>query len=272
MPVSRWFSRMFSAPRPLIGVVHLPPLPGSYGARLSMTDICERAVDDARGYQKGGVDGLVVENFGDSPFRRGPVEPHTVAALTRVSAAVKDATGELPVGCNVLRNDGIGALGVAVAAGLDFVRINVLSGVAVTDQGFIEGDAAAVLSYRRAIGGSGVRIFADLRVKHATQLRHDSVAVEASELVARARADAVLVTGAATGHPPDPDELREMRRGAGSAPVLVASGTSEENVDRLAPLVDGFIVGTALKRGGRTEGPVDVARVRRLVRKLAPHR
>lgn len=264
MAIASWFRRRFGVDKPLIGVIHLPALPGSAGHRWPLARILARVADDARRYVDAGIDGLILENFGDAPFRRGAVAPHTVACLTRAAMRVKEHAGSLPVGVNVLRNDAQAALGIAAAADLDFVRVNVLVGVAVTDQGLIEGDAAAVLDYRRQLG-SQAKIFADLRVKHATQLRTADLAVEIGEMIHRARADAMLVTGAATGDAPDAEYLGAVRRAAGSVPVLVASGAGQANLAALAVHVDGFIVGTAMKRGARTEDPVDPARAKALV-------
>ena len=212
-----------------------------------------------------GHDGLIVENYGDAPFLRGPAEPHTIALLTRIGACVKELSGDRPVGVNLLRNDALGALGVAVGAGLDFIRVNILSGVAVTDQGLIEGQAAELLRTRTRLDAS-VRILADHRVKHSMPVRQASVSVEVDELLHRALADALLVTGPATGKPPTRAAVKEIQQAAGAAPVLVASGVCTDN---LASEADGFIVGTSVKRRGRTTSAVDPARARALVRRLA---
>ena len=266
--VANWFTKLFGTRLPLIGVVHLAPLPGSPAARLSVDRILERALEDGRAYLEAGFDGLVLENFGDTPFRSGPAEPHTIALLSRIGAALKEQAGDRPVGVNLLRNDGEGALGVATGAGLDFIRVNVLCGVAVTDQGFISGRAAALLRYRKLLGSS-VRIFADHRVKHAAPLREEAVQVEVDELVKRARADSLLVTGAATGTPPTPESVAEVKRSAGAVPVLVASGTALGNLESLARHADGFIVGTSVKVSAKTTGRVAPARARALARSLA---
>ncbi|MFH0946201.1 MAG: BtpA/SgcQ family protein [Planctomycetota bacterium] len=266
--VASWFTKLFGTRLPLIGVVHLEPLPGSPAGRLSVRRILERAQEDGRAYLRAGFNGLILENFGDTPFLSGPAEPHTIALLSRIGAALKDQAGDRPVGVNLLRNDGVGALGAAIGAGLDFIRVNVLSGVFVTDQGLIEGRAAELLRYRKLLGSS-VRVFADHRVKHAAPLRREDVDVEVDELVKRAHADALLVTGSATGIPPTAESVAEVQRAAGAVPVLVASGTSLRNLESLARHADGFIVGTSVKVSSRTGGRVDPARARALSGRLA---
>lgn len=265
--VARWYSKLFGSSKPLLGVVHVAPLPGTPRSRLPFARVAARALQDARSYLDAGLHGVIVENFGDAPFACGRAEPHTIACLTRIAAAIKEIAGARPVGVNVLRNDAAGALGVALAAELDFIRVNVLTGAAVTDQGLIQGDAAALLRYRRALRAR-VAIFADVRVKHATQLRAAPVALQVNELLERALADAVLVTGAATGSPPAARHVREVKAAAGAAPVLVASGASLANISALALLADGFIAGTALQAGGRTGAPVQAARARAMLRAL----
>jgi len=266
--VASWFRNMFGTPLPLIGVVHLPALPGAPGNRLSVSRLIARARDDAVRYLEAGFDGLILENYGDVPFGSGPSEPHTVALMTRIGAVLKELAGERPVGINLLRNDALGALAVAVGAGLDFIRVNVLSGVAVTDQGFIEGPAAELLRTRSRLSCSA-RILADHRVKHAMPLREAGVSVEVEELLGRALADALLVTGPATGRAPAKAAVHAVKQAAGKAPVLVASGVDAGNLAALSAEADGFIVGTSVKRQGKTPSAVDPGRARALARLAA---
>jgi len=107
-------------------------------------------------------------------------------------------------------------------------------------------------------------ILADAHVKHATPLGRETLGEAVRELVHRALADAVVVSGRETGSPPTVADLREAREAAGGAPVLVGSGLTAENAGDLLPLVDGAIVGTSIEREGRTAEPVDPARVARL--------
>jgi membrane complex biogenesis BtpA family protein len=246
----------------LIGVVHLPALPGSPRSRSSMDAIVLQAVGDARAYEAGGADALIVENFGDAPFARGRVESETVAAMALCLAAVRAAC-TLPLGVNVLRNDARSALGLCLATGASFLRVNVLAGAAVTDQGIVEGDAYELLRARARLAPH-VAILADAHVKHATQLSHESLHEACEELVGRSLADAVVVSGRATGKAPTPDEVAEAARGAAGAPVLLGSGVTLENASNLCRHARGAIVGSSLKRGGELAAPVDPARVRAL--------
>ena len=252
----------------LIGVVHLAPTPGAPRFEGSVEALLERAETDARALAEGGADALLVENFGDAPFFAERVPPETVAALTlaveRVRRAATRGSRTLPFGINVLRNDARAALGIAAATGASFVRINVHVGAAVTDQGLIQGRAAETLRERARLSPD-VRLLVDVGVKHASPLAERPLEDEAADAAQRGLADALIVTGAATGRPPSPERVRRVRAASG-VPVLVGSGLSDQNAATLVGEAGagGGIAGTWLKREGRVEQPVDVDRVARL--------
>jgi membrane complex biogenesis BtpA family protein len=252
--------------RPLLGVVHLLPSPSSARGRPGIGPVLEAAVRDARALAEGGVDGLLLENFGDAPFHKGtrddPVPPDVVAVLAVVAREVGAVTG-LPLGVNCLRNDGCAALGVAAVVGARWVRVNVLAGAMVTDQGVIEGEAARVLAYRKQLGAD-VEILADLLVKHAEPLGAQDPVRAARDLAARSGASGLIVTGTRTGAPVEVERLRRVKDAVGGFPVWIGSGLDEHNAAMLWPLCDGAIVGSSLKADGVVTAPVDPARVGRL--------
>ena len=222
------------------------------------------ALEDAAAYIDGGADALVVENFGDGPFFAGAVPPQTVAAMAVVARAVVQQAHGLPVGINVLRNDGAAALAVAAASGAAFVRVNVLSSAMVTDQGVIESEAAELMRLRRLLDAQRVLVLADVLVKHAYPLAPQPIAEAVEDTLQRAGADGVIVSGVATGAAPALADLQQARRSAQGAPVLIGSGCDGTNAARLAPHADGVIVASSLKRDGLLANPVDPARVRQL--------
>jgi len=250
-------------------MIHLAALPGSPGYGGSMSDVLRKAERDAEILVDNGVDGLIVENFGDVPFFLDRVPPVTTAAISVAvnRLRVRFAKPRIPIGVNVLRNDAQAALSIAAATDADFVRINVHVGAAVTDQGLVQGRAAESMRLRTAIGPH-LRVMADLRVKHSAPLASFALEEEIGDLVERGRADAVLVTGPRTGAPPEQSFLERVRVLIGAVPLLVASGVTNENAPELAPFVDGMVVGSSLKRGGRVQNPVDGTRVARLMKSL----
>lgn len=245
-------------PRALIGMVHLPPLPGSPASEHSLQAIIQLASTDAQILEQAGFTALMMENFGDAPFRATRVDPHTVACMTVVAQAIR-AASRLPLGINVLRNDPFAALAVAGASGAAFVRINVHCGVYATDQGTIEGRADETLRYRRALGAT-TAIFADVHVKHARPLSTTSIAEAAEETAYRGRADALIVSGTGTGKPTDLADVRAVKAAVPDRPVFIGSGATPETIGNILAIADGAIIGTAIKCEGRTTAPVDPAR------------
>jgi hypothetical protein len=250
----------FGTATPVIGMVHLGPLPGAPKAAAdgaaAMQSVLEGAVADARALERGGVDGVLVENFGDAPFHPDDVPKHTVAATTRAATAVADAT-TLPIGINVLRNDAEAAVSVAAAVDAAFVRVNVHTGARVTDQGIVR-------------LGVDVGIFADTDVKHSAPLTPEGYSAESfADATERGLADAVVASGSGTGAAIDRAALEavvdERERHGLETPVFVGSGVRPETIGDLLALADGVIVGTALKAAGETTAPVDEERVATLV-------
>ena len=262
--------------RGFLGVVHLAPLPGDPGHRAGdgLVECERRALADAEALAAGGVDGIVVENFGSAPFPKGTagdrLQPHEVAAMAVLARDIARRFA-VAVGVNCLRNDARSAVGIAAVAGLDFVRVNVHTGAYLTDQGIIEGEAAGTLRYRRNLGAEQVEIFADVLVKHAQPLVPLDPAAAVRDCLGRGCADGVIVTGEATGAPVSRDLLASVRDAAGDRPVFLGSGLDPSNAAELAPLADGAIVGTWLKAGGRLDAPVDPERVKQMAAALRTH-
>ena len=248
---------------PLVGVVHLLPLPGSPRYAGSVDAILEHAARDARALIEGGLDALIVENFGDVPFFAGAVPPETIAAMARAIDVVRAEAETRPVGVNVLRNDARAALGLCASCGASFLRVNVHTGAMLTDQGVIEGDAARTLRERARLCPDAF-LLADVQVKHALPLAAQPLAEAAREAVGRGLADGLVITGTRTGAPPNPTELGPVREAIGATPLLVGSGLDESNAAELLAVADGAIVGTSVKRDGLVSEPVDPARVARL--------
>ena len=241
----------------LVGVIHLPALPGSPRAALTAEECAEIAASDARVLAGAGYDAIIVENFGDAPFFATRVPAITVAAMTACTVAVRGAAPAVSLGINVLRNDAESALSIAICTGASFVRINVHTGARVTDQGLVQGEAASTLRLRRALGAERVAIWADFDVKHSAPLGAPRpLAQEVEDLTKRGMADIVLVTGEGTGKGVDLDKLAAVRRASGK-PVLVASGATLASLEVLASSSDGVVVGSALRLGGIAGEPVD---------------
>lgn len=257
---------IFTPKRPLIGNVHLPPLPGTprYSG-ASMAEICQIVRADVRAFEEGGMDGLMFENHGDIPFLKPhAIGPEIVASMT---AIVKEMSGltALPFGINILANHAIGALAVAHATGAKFVRVNQWVNAYVANEGVIEGISGEVLRFRRLIGAENIKIFADVHVKHgAHAITGDRDVSELARDTEFYDADVAIATGNRTGDTIPLNEIQGIRSGT-SLPVIGGSGITPDNASLLLPHLDGAIVGSSLKKGGHWAGPVDQAKVEKLV-------
>jgi uncharacterized protein len=259
-------TQIFKTANPVIGVVHLLPLPTSPRWQGDLRAVIARAEQEATALAAGGAHGLVVENFFDAPFPKSRVDPAVVSAMTLVVQRLQQLV-TLPIGLNVLRNDARSALAIATCTAASFIRVNVLTGVMATDQGLIEGEAHDLLRYRRELG-STVKILADVLVKHASPLGTPNLSTVVEDTIHRGLADGVILSGWATGRPPSLEDMKLARAAAGDTPVLIGSGANIDNISELIRYADGVIVSSSLKRKGQIEQPVDPIRVREFVTAL----
>ncbi len=256
------FFELFPRPKPVIGMIALPPLPGCK-AYTSIEDLIECALFDLAALEQGGVDAVLVENDFDDP-RRLTVGPEGVAAMTRVTHEVV-ARAHVPVGVQVLLNDWRASLAVAALTGARFVRLDFFVDRVRIKAGPIEPEPEAVLAYRAQIGASHVALFTDIQVKYSELIDGPKPMELSAAQALAAGSDALIITGSATGIQPAVEDLLAARQGAGKLPILIGSGTTPENAGALLPHVDGAIIGTALRAGPTARDRVDEMRVARLV-------
>jgi membrane complex biogenesis BtpA family protein len=257
---------IFRTRKPVIGMVHCWPLPGAPGyTGYGMQAIIDAALHDAEALLEGGVDGLIVENMWDIPFRAGPhVQPESIAAHAVVAAAVRRTT-DLPMGINLVHNGGVALLGIALASGADFIRVCMFTGAGVWDAGeWDEGCAADLMRRRKELHAEHIKLFADVDKKHSVRFPGIDLATHI-EWTRFFGADALIVSGRMTGDAPDLEKVREAKRLAGDRPILIGSGADQRNITAFMRIADGVIVGSRVKAEGRIENPVDAEQVREFV-------
>ncbi len=255
--------QIFKTNNPILGVVHLAPLPTTPRWTGKLAQVIARAEQEATALAAGGVDGIIIENFFDAPFAKERVDPAVVSAMTLVVDRLKGMV-MLPIGINVLRNDAHSAMAIATCTEVQFIRVNVLTGVMATDQGIIEGKAHELLRYRRELD-SNVAILADVLVKHARPLGTPNLTTAVQDTIQRGLADAVILSGWATGSPPTTEDLELAAAAARDTPVFIGSGANWENISQLMQAADGVIVATSLKRNGDIRETIDPLRVAQFV-------
>lgn len=257
---------VFGTERALIGMVHVGALPGTPYARMGIDELAARAGDAARILARAGFDGVLIENMHDLPYVLGEaIGAEIVACMTRIACEVR-ASVEIPVGVQILAAGNRQALAVAVASGAAFIRVEGYVFGHVADEGLIApAEAGPLLRYRRQIGGERVRIFADIRKKHASHaITGDLSIAEHARSAAFFGADALVVTGTHTGE--EVDRADVARAAEAGVPIVVGSGASEANARDLLGVADAIIVGSSIKVEGRWQNEVDAARASAFVR------
>jgi membrane complex biogenesis BtpA family protein len=209
------------------------------------------------------LDGRPVTAWGFKTLR-GTIGPEIVAAMTAVGREVKREVA-LPLGVQVLAAANREALAVALACGGAFVRVEAFVFAHVADEGLLQAGAGELLRYRRAIGADHIKVYADIKKKHAAHaLTADLDLVETARAAEFSLADGVIVTGVATGREAEPAEVQAVGAAVG-VPTFVGSGISHLNLARYGA-ADGYIVGSSVKRDGVWSGALDSARVQALSR------
>ncbi|KGT94310.1 BtpA family membrane complex biogenesis protein [Erwinia typographi] len=263
---SNALERLFQVKKPVIGVIHLQPLPGAprYSGQ-PMKEVYDAAIADALTLSRGGVDGIIVENASDLPFARPEnIGPETVAALTAACLAVRNAV-DTPIGITCVANGAIPALAIAKAVGARWVRVNQWANAYVANEGFINGPAPEAMRYRSMIDARDVAIFADVHVKFgAHAITADRSIPEQATDAEWFDADVLIATGTRTGNPTSDSEVNDVRSGT-NLPVIVGSGLSPSQVPSLFASADGAIIGQWLKEDGQWWKPVDPRRVAELM-------
>jgi membrane complex biogenesis BtpA family protein len=256
-------SDMFGVEKPIVGMVHLWPLPGAPGyTGYGMGTILDHAQRDAEALLEGGVDGLIVENMWDLPYYATTEIPIAGIAAQAVAAQKIVEMTDVPVGINVIHNGWSAELAIAVAAGAVFVRVCILAGARLWDTGDLDhGCAAELLRRRKDLRAEQIKLFADVDKKHSLPFPGLDLRthIEWTEFY---RADALIVSGRMTGAAPPLEKVRRAKELA-TRPILMGSGTTAENIAGFLLYADGAIVGSSLKVDGIVENGVDVERVRR---------
>jgi membrane complex biogenesis BtpA family protein len=252
--------------RALIGMVHVHALPGTPASRLSVDDIVKAAAAEARILTESGFDGIIVENMHDRPYVHGAKPPEVIAAMTRACAAVAEVAAKLTRGIQILSGGNKEAVAVAAATGGSFIRCENFVFSHIADEGLLtEAEAGPLLRYRKSIGAESVRVFADIKKKHASHaLTLDVTLAETAEAAEFFGADGVIVTGAATGKPTAHGDVAAVRK-VTKLPVLVGSGVTPDQVKPLFDAgADALIVGSWIKKDGVWMNAVDSARCLKL--------
>jgi membrane complex biogenesis BtpA family protein len=248
----------------LTAVIALLPLPGAPRYAGDETKILDQALSDLEQYKAAGVDCILLENSYDLPYVRPPLPAAAMDLTTRIAREIRRRFSN-PIGIQVLEAANETALQIAHAADLDFLRVEGYVFAHIGGAGLIEGCAGHLLRKRKALGCDHIRIFADVKKKHCSHaLTGDLDILDEIKQAEFFLVDGIIVTGARTSEPPNPEELRRVKANA-HVPVLIGSGMTPENMATYFALADGFIVGSTFREGGRFLGRLDPQRLQAFV-------
>jgi len=256
---------LFSTQKPVIGMVHFPPLPGSplYDDEKRMKYIKERVENDLISLQEGKIDGVIFCNENDRPYR---LEANyiTVAAMSEVIGELADKI-KIPFGIDILW-DPFAAVSVAKATGAKFVR-EIITGTYVSDMGLWNTNVGDLYRYKKLIDGKNISVFFNISAEFAYNLDRRPIEEIAKSVAFSSLADVILVSGPMTGVAPALENLKKVKEKV-DIPVFVNTGVNVENVSELLKIADGVIVGTSLKKDGITWNQIDKNRVVNLMKEV----
>lgn len=248
-------------------MVHLAALPGTPGNSKNLKEIVSDALRDAELLAVGGVDAIMIENMHDRPYLNRVVGPEIVSAITAIAVELRHKS-DLPLGIQILAGANKEALAVALAAGFDFIRAEGFVFGHLADEGWMNSDAGELLRYRKQIGAGHIKIFTDIKKKHSSHAVSADVSIaETAKAAEFFLSDGVIVTGTATGEKAPIEEVKVVKQ-AVKIPVIVGSGIDTGNIHEYLNFADAFIVGSSMKIDGNWENPVDLSRVRELVKRI----
>ena len=260
------FKKIFSNSKPIIGMVHLPALPGTplYSKSTGIENIINTAKKDLIALQNAGVDAVMFGNENDRPYEL-KVDISTTATMAYVIGVLKE-TLKIPFGVNVLW-DPISTIALATATGASFAR-EIFSGLYASDMGLWNPDAAKSLRYRKSLDNENLLLFFNISAEFAHSIDRRSLAERAKSVAFSSLPDAILVSGPITGESADINELASVKKIINTIPVLANTGVNISNVEEILKIADGAIVGSSLKVDGITWNQVDEKRALEFMNKV----
>lgn len=255
------FEKIEKGQKILISMIHCLPLPGTHGANTTIDQVIARAVSDARVLEESGFDAVMIEN--EDSGVASHMTKIQYAGMSMVAQAVRSAIS-IPMGlcCGCLNYEE--ALSICKVAGGDFFRAPIFVDTVMNYNGIIEPCSPQILAYRRQIGAEHVKILADVQVKYYYMVNPSISITQSARWAAKQGADAVIVTGTASGVETPMDDLQQVKKSI-SIPVAVGSGITVKNIAQQMKTADILIIGTTLRRDGKMSEPIDPVQAKAIV-------
>lgn len=261
--MNTWLDEVFDVRKPIVGMCHLPPLPGDpgYDAAGGMDAVLAHARREIAALQDGGIDGILISNEFSLPYLT-QTEPITAIVMARVIGELRSEI-RVPFGVNVLW-DGVASIDLAMATGAAFVR-EVFTGVYASDFGLWNTEVGRAARHRARVGASAVRLLYNVVPEGAAYVANRDLAQMTRSTVFNGAPDALCVSGLTAGASTDTSTLKVVKENAGDVPVFVNTGVRPDTVAESLEHADAAIVGTWFKRDGKFANDAEPARVAELM-------
>lgn len=244
----------------MIGMVHVPALPGTPFNKFSPKEIIDKCIEEASIYKSANIDSIMIENMHDAPYLKRDVGPEITSLMTIIGYELRKIFPDKPLGIQILAGANKDAIAAAFSADLDYIRGEGFIFGHVADEGIFESDAGILLRYRKQIGAERIKVFTDIKKKHgANQITKDVTVADMAKNAQFFGSDGIIITGTTTGGEADIIDLRQAKEG--KLPVLLGSGITKDNLENYFDHANGFIVGSFFKKDGLWSNELDFNKV-----------
>ena len=255
------FRKLFGDKKPIIGMIHLAPLPGSPKYEGDLEEVYIKAKHDLDVLMEGGVDAAIVENFGDVPYSTSN-ELVSYTAFTNIFTRLKE-NSSIPLGVNVQFNDFKAEWAIAYACNADFIRVECFAENRMGPNGIVVSCGPELMRLKGKYP-KDICLICDVHVKHTFEIVSQPLDFTI-ESIKEGGADALICTGISTGKSPSIEDVEKMKELSDGLPVILGSGVNSNTVKDYLAVSDGAIIGSYLKEDGVVENPVSLDRVKLLM-------
>jgi membrane complex biogenesis BtpA family protein len=261
--------KLFHENKLLIGMIHVPALPGTPSNTMSPKQIIEKCIYEASLYHKYNVDSIMIENMHDIPYLKKNVGPEIVSMMSIIAYEIRKVfSSKTPLGIQILAGANKEAIAVAHSSHFNYIRAEGFVFSHVADEGIFESDAGELLRYRKQIGADTVKVFTDIKKKHSSNfITNDLSIAEIAKNAEYFLSDGIVITGSSTGAEADIEEVISVRKQT-NLPILIGSGITYDNIDNYYNYSDGFIIGSYFKNKGYWKNDMDEMRIREFSEKF----
>jgi hypothetical protein len=248
----------------MIGMIHVPALPGTPFNRFSPKEIINKCLEEATIYKSANIDSIMIENMHDAPYLKRSVGPEITSMMSIIGYELRKVFPDKPIGIQILAGANKDAISAALSADLDYIRGEGFIFGHVADEGIFESDAGELLRYRKNIGADRIKVYTDIKKKHgANQITKDVSIADMSKNANFFGSDGIIITGTTTGGEAELNDLKQAKEG--KLPVLLGSGITNDNLENYFDYSNGFIVGSYFKKDGLWSNELDFKKVESLV-------